>query len=256
MTVDRETHLLSGAYALDALTPQEARAVEIAMRDSEELRGEVVGLVDTAVALGLALQPVAPPPAMRASLLAAIEDVPQLPAEQAVEPEPVAAPAQPLLAVGSHLAPRRRRRLMRRPAVLLAAAGLAVLLFGGGVLVQRAMIEPQLEYSRVVAAADAETATHELRGGGVMTVAWSKSEGATAVSLKGVTVPSGKVLQLWNVRDGAVSSAGLYEPDQDAQGELIHRLPAPGEQLAVSVEPAGGSKQPTTLPLVSLPLEA
>ena len=254
MTAKGETHLLSGAYALDALTPQEVQAVEAAMRDSEELRGEVVGLVDTAVALGLALPPVAPPAAMRASLLAAIEDVPQLPAEDVVEPEERPA-VQPLLPVGEHRAPRRRRRLLRRPAVLLTAAGLAVLLFGGGVLVQRAMIEPQLEYSRIVAAADHRTSTATVIGGGRATVEWSRSEGATAVTITGVKVPSGQVLQLWTVGDGGPVSAGVYEPDADARYDLLHQVPAAGEQLAVSVEPAGGSERPTKV-VASVALKA
>ena len=73
MTKRDDAHLLSGAYALDAVTPEEAELVESAMEHSEELRSEVVGLTDTAVALGLGLPPVAPRPQLRASILDAIQ---------------------------------------------------------------------------------------------------------------------------------------------------------------------------------------
>lgn len=245
MTEKDETHLLSGAYALDALTSAEARALESAMADSEELRGEVVGLVDTAVALGLAVPPAAPPAALRASLLAAIDATPQLPADEEPARAASVTPIGERSLRGSDHVARRRRGLLRRPAVLLTAAAVAVLLFGGGVLVRGAMVEPQLEYSRIIAAADHHESTAAVIGGGTATVQWSRSEGAAAVTVSGVEVPSGRVLQLWTVRDGVATSAGLYDPESDAQYELLHRVPQVGQQLAVSVEPAGGSAQPS-----------
>ena len=268
-----EAHLLSGAYALDALTPEEAQALEAAMAESEELRGEVIGLVDTAVALGLAVPAATPPPALRAALLSALDETPQL----APEPGPVrmgpaatgpvqvqvaeaGSSAAPVVGIGltrreGHLAPRRRPR-MRRPALLLSMAAVAVLLFGGGVLVQRAVVEPQLQYSHIVAASDAQSATHPVVGGGTAEVTWSRSQNGTAVVLKDVDVPTGHVLQLWHVRGGSVTSAGLYEPTADGQYEVLAGVPTAGEQLAVSIEPAGGSTRPTGAVVVEVPLTA
>jgi anti-sigma-K factor RskA len=262
-----DAHLLSGAYALGAVTPEEAELVESAMEHSEELRSEVIGLTDTAVALGLGLQPVAPRPQLRASILDAIETLPQLPPltepveheQDQVEQDQVEqdhleqATVVSAMPAGDHAVPARRRR-RRRPMALLAAAAVAVVLFGGGFLVQRTLLEPQSEYTAVVAASDARTADAHVAGGGIVKVAWSRSEHRTAVTMSGVTTPSGKVLQLWSVRGGSVTSAGLYE--SDAHYALITGTPSSGEVLAVTVEPDGGSTRPTSKPIVAVKLDA
>lgn len=260
-----DAHLLSGAYALDAVTQEEAQLVESAMVDSEELRSEIVGLADTAVAIGLAVQPVAPPRALRASILDAIQSLPQeapeaetpqrIPVESAapqripVESQP--APVTATAAVGNHVVGRRRRR-RRRPMVLLALAAVAVLLFGGGFLVQRTLLESQSEYMAITAAPDVHTVAAKVEGGGTATVSWSRSEHRTAVELNGVTAPAGKVLQLWSLRGETVTSAGLYENGE--RYTLISGTPSSGESLAVSVEPDGGSVQPTSTPIVAVKL--
>lgn len=239
-----DAHLLSGAYALDAVTPEEAAAVEAAMRTSDQLREEVVGLADTAVTLGLSVPESTPPDALRARLLAAIGDVPQHPADEA-EPEP-AMPA------GDHVVPHRRRR--RRPMVVMASLVAAVLLFTGGVLVQRTIVQPDRDLTSITAASDVRTATASVKGGGTATVYWSRSEHRTAVELTDVTAPSGRVLQLWSLRDGTTTDAGLYQPMDGQHFTLIAGTPSAGERLAVSVEPAGGSSQPTTTPIATVTL--
>lgn len=244
MTGREEIHLLSGSYALDAVTPEERAAFVAAMRESEELRGEVVGLTDTAVALGLAVPAQTPPPAMRAALLDAVRRTPQLPAEEEPEPKRIAA--------GAHVVPRRRRRLLRRPPVLLAVAAVAVLLFGGGVLVQRAMVQPDLQYSAIVASADGAPVVRDVRGGGEAVLYTSKSQGGSAIVVKGVEVPAGHVLQVWSMQGGRIESAGLYASGDHYR--VIAHEPVAGERIAVTVEPAGGSKQPTTTPIVALPV--
>jgi anti-sigma-K factor RskA len=256
MTKREDAHLLSGAYALNAVTPEEAELVESAMQESEELRSEIVGLSDTAVALGLGLRPVSPPTALRARLLDAIDSTPQLAAEpSSVEHKQEDAAPVVAMPVGAHaVAPRRRRR--RRPMALLALAAAAVVLFGGGFLVQRTLLEPQSEYSQINQAADSQSVMAKVRGGGVATVSWSKSEHRTAVTLNGVAIPSGKVLQLWTVRGGVATSAGLYEPMSGQRYTVISGTPNAGEALAVTVEPDGGSTQPTTQPIVKVALDA
>jgi anti-sigma-K factor RskA len=256
MTKRDEAHLLSGVYALNAVTPEEAELVESAMAESEDLRGEIVGLSDTAVALGLGLQPVTPPPGLRARLLDAIELTPQLAAETGSDPMTAPEAASPSsMPVGDHTVPRRRRR-RRRPMALLALAAAAVVLFGGGFLVQRTLLEPQSEYIQIIQATDARSVTAKVHGGGIATVAWSRSEHRTAVTLNGVTTPSGKVLQLWTVHNGIATSAGLYQPMAGQRYSVISGTPNAGEAFAVTVEPDGGSAQPTTQPIVKVQLSA
>lgn len=69
----------SGAYALNALSPEEREAFEKHLAASGETRTETTELSDTAVALGMAVDPVTPPPALKANLMAMIAQTPQLP---------------------------------------------------------------------------------------------------------------------------------------------------------------------------------
>jgi anti-sigma-K factor RskA len=254
MTDRDDAHQLSGAYALHAVDAEEAALVEAAMLESEDFRSEVVGLSDTAVALAAAVPLMTPPPALRARLLDAIGSMPQQAAEEESADEPDREPVLTMPSGDHAVAPRRRRR--RRPMALLAVAAAAVVLFGGGFFVQRALMEPQSIYTSINQAPDHRNIVAGVKGGGVATVVWSRSEHATAVVLNGVHAPSGRVLQLWTVRAGVATSAGLYQPTNDQRYTVISGTPSSGESLAVTVEPSGGSAQPTTQPIVKVPLDA
>ncbi|QYH35490.1 anti-sigma factor domain-containing protein [Salinibacterium sp. M195] len=83
----------SGAYALNALTPEEREAFEKHLAASDETRTETTELSDTAVVLGMAIDPVTPPPALKANLMAMIAQTPQLPREVDTQPEADEAPS-------------------------------------------------------------------------------------------------------------------------------------------------------------------
>ena len=71
-------HEDAGAYVLDALEPRDRKAFEVHLRDCLICRRDVRDFRETLSGLKeLVGQP--PPPTVRASLLAAIRDVPQLP---------------------------------------------------------------------------------------------------------------------------------------------------------------------------------
>jgi anti-sigma-K factor RskA len=57
------------------------------------------------------------------------------------------------------------------------------------------------------------------------------------------------VYQLWAIVDGTMTSAGLVE-DKDAGAHMA--MPAAGTQVAITVEPAGGSQEPTTDPIIQV----
>ncbi|MGV8969891.1 MAG: anti-sigma factor [Microbacteriaceae bacterium] len=76
---DAELAQLSGAYALNALSADEAQEFERYLEHNSELRWEVTELADTAVELGLATAPVEPPASLKASILDQIARTPQLP---------------------------------------------------------------------------------------------------------------------------------------------------------------------------------
>ncbi|MDQ1530217.1 MAG: hypothetical protein QOE37_322 [Microbacteriaceae bacterium] len=259
MTWSRDPHVLSGAYAVNAVNAEEAAEVEAAMAASEELRGEVAELTDTAVLLGLSVKPVDPPPALRARLLEQIGVTPQLSpvAPPPADATPPAAEPGPVPRSGDDVT-RVARRQTVRPALLLALAAVAVLLFGGGLLVDRFVLAPGVsgatEFARLTAAADVRRSEAPVAGGGTATVYSSKRLDESAVVLNGVAEPRDRSLQIWRVVGGTTMvDSGLYTPVGSAPYRLVKGALAPHEGFAVTVEPTGGSKQPTTKPIVIVP---
>jgi len=66
--------------------------------------------------------------------------------------------------------------------------------------------------------------------------------------------PQGKVYQLWFVTPSAKISAGLIKPDKNGHGFSVVQFPSNVSQLAaaaITLEPAGGSEQPT-MPIYAL----
>jgi anti-sigma-K factor RskA len=252
-----DPHMLSGAYALDAVSAGEAAEVETAMESSEQLRCEIAELTDTAVVLGLSVTPADPPPALRARLLDLIDSTPQLPAESTEQDaQPAPAVAAERMPEGDHLArPRARRAGRRRPVLLLAVAAVAVLLFGGGLAVDRAMQPPSQNaaFSQIASASDVQRMEAAVAGGGTASVLWSKSLNESAVVLNDVNRPSGRDLQMWVISGATAKSVGLYRPAPGQQYEIMPGAIGPNQHVAVTVEPAGGSAQPTTKPIVVLP---
>jgi anti-sigma-K factor RskA len=265
VTEHEDPHLLSGAYALDAVTPEEAAAVERAMATSEDLRSEVAELTDTAVLLGLAVPPAEPSPGLRARLLAAVESTPQLPAateeERAEEerPEPIASAPAPAVATGPASREAQRRWFTRPGALLAAVAAAAALLFGAGVLVDN-LVRPSssstqaVSWSELTSASDVQHRTARTTGGATVSVYWSAKLGASGVVVQGAEAPAGKSMQLWRMEGGKATSAGLWHPPAGADHQVIRGGMHKGQTFGITIEPAGGSPQPTSTPVVAIPI--
>jgi anti-sigma-K factor RskA len=251
--VNADIHVLSGAYALDALEDDvERRRFERHLAECEPCRIEVRSLRETAAVLTEAVA-TQPSPAFRSRVLDRVATTPQLP--PAAGPAPGTAGSAP----GTAGPPgredgRRNWRLGVAAATvaLLAGAGLA----GVGAVELRRARESARQDDRILAiVADpaARRASGAVTGGGSATVVVA---GDRAVVLTaGVRALAGdRAYQLWLVRPGQVVSAGLGPSGDDAGGawsRLVDGVRA-GDVVAVSVEPAGGSRQPTTTPLTTI----
>jgi hypothetical protein len=83
---------------------------------------------------------------------------------------------------------------------------------------------------------------------------WNEGIGLLATAQDVPAIPAGRVLQLWIVpKKGSPISAGIFQPE--ANGTVLKRMrPAAhirvkdAAALTVTVEPAGGSPQPTSEP--------
>ena len=250
-----DVHALSGAYALDALTPDEARAFEEHLATCESCRDEVRSLREAASALA---EPVAdaPPARLRDNVLAGISQVRPLPPVGGTLADDEA-PTGITTTQPDELAARRRRRA---PAWLVAVAA-ALALLAGGAVVRSVQLSQQLDsvtasgadIAQIVTAPDATTSTAQVSGGGRAAVVSSESLGRAVLVTDGMpAAPAGKVWQVWYIGDdGAPSSAGFVPDGQRTAVALQGDLGTAGA-VGVTLEPAGGSRQPTTKPVVAI----
>ncbi|HEY4152985.1 MAG TPA: anti-sigma factor [Pseudolysinimonas sp.] len=247
----KDLGLNSGAYVLNALSDAENAQFEHLLADSEETRAEVTELSDTAVELGLSVEPVDPPAGLRASILDKIAVTPQLTAKlQPAEPHEIARPAGPVER-------RARRTWYTRPVTALIAAAAAVaLIFGGGIGVNAVIQSQQVsataaQINQIQAAADYRRSTVKVSTGGTATLIWSASLQSSALMVQGIDkLPGDKTYELWYIGTQGPTSAGTFEADGSLQTVLLKGELKAGDTVGVTIEPAGGSHSPTTNPIV------
>jgi len=92
--------------------------------------------------------------------------------------------------------------------------------------------------------------------GGVATVVLAAARHQLAVVTNGLpALPAGKVYQLWLIGKTKIVSAGLLPPATAGQTRpVLASGVVKGDTLGLTVEPAPGSVQPTTKPILALPL--
>ncbi len=235
--MNADVHALAGAYALNALPTGEAFDFRRHLAECPACRQEVHELQATAARLGRAAAEL-PPAELRRRVLQAVHRTRQVP-----PPTPPADNA------------REGRRSWPR---WVAAAAAFVVIGGAGfaaVLSGAEDGEPprgQAPVAAVMNAPDARSASARLRGGGSMTVVASqRQEKAVVLHEHLPKLPTSRVYQLWLVdpAGNARSADVLIEPGAGARGvNVIGRL-RPGDRVAITREPAGGSERPSTAPL-------
>ncbi|MCF6526500.1 anti-sigma factor, partial [Streptomyces sp. JJ36] len=104
--------------------------------------------------------------------------------------------------------------------------------------------------ARVLAAPDAQASSGRLPDGATGTVVVSRAENRAAFFASGLAEPPpGRVYQLWFDDGGTMRPAGLLDPAQGDEAVLMEGPLGDAGGMGVTVEPAGGSPQPTTEPL-------
>ncbi len=230
-----DLHTLSGAFAIDALTAEEAEQFRTHLEGCAACREEVRVLREAAGRMG-EVEAVAPPAALKSRILSAADRTAQQPPK--------------VVRLDEQVKDGERRRWAPRLAVAAAAA---VVVVGGAIGIGQITGDDgttlQAGVVRVFEAEDAHTAEVDTSHGAVR-VATSPGRGEMAVDTSGLQpLDEEHVYQVWSIADGTPSSVlVLPDPDQGASMEM----PAAGTQVAITVEPAGGSEQPTTEPIVAV----
>jgi anti-sigma-K factor RskA len=253
-------HVLTGSYVLDALSETEREDFERHLQRCPSCAAEVRGLRETAARLAMA-KTIRPPAQMEQRVLAETYRTRQLPplaserADGRVRPR-----AHPLDHPRDH--PRDRRRL-RSPRLIgaFAAASVAVAV---GLGITQVSTQHQLDsaqasaaaITKVVQAPDARLETMRTGAGGIVTVVYSGDRGAAVITTTGMSaLPSGRVYQAWVMSPSGARSAGLISQPK-LTSQLLASGVRSGDQIGITVEPAGGTSRPTTKPVVTMPLTA
>jgi anti-sigma-K factor RskA len=230
-----DLHSLMAPYALDALDPDERERFEAHLDGCVDCRSELAGFLATAVRLGDAVSHT-PPPALRDRLLSEISVTPQ---------------QRPTVAT---LAERRglRRAL---PRLAVAAAFLIGAVGVGGYVVERQNAQEEHDLnaaiSSVIGADDVATKSKNFSNGGSVKMMMSADEDTAVIIAKNLPKPEkGKVYQVWMVDGDGPRSQGTFETG----GQMVMDGIAAADRVAVTVEPAGGSKQPTSSPVATIPV--
>ena len=211
-------HDLSAAYALDALDDDERRAFEEHLAGCERCRDEVASFASTAEALGYAAGPAAPRAALRDRILLAARD------------------ERP------NVVPLRPRRLY--PVVAVAAvAACAVIALG----LWNVSLHNRLSRAEALQSVALSGASGSLVVG--------QNGSAALVMYRLDAAPAGKTYEAWIIKGKqAPAPAGVFRGGGTTFVPIDGKVKS-GSVVAVTVEPAGGSKAPTTKPFaVSQPV--
>ncbi|MFD5091033.1 anti-sigma factor domain-containing protein [Amycolatopsis thailandensis] len=236
-----ELHILTGAYAVNAVPEEEAEAFKRHLRGCPACAQEVREFQETAARLGSALAAV-PPPRLRNATLAQVARTRQWP---------------PLVAAV------RRPRAAKKPPIRVAlwgaaAAAAGALVFGLVTTNTEPGTDPaqrQLaSVNSVLTAPDASTAKGAEPG--TATVVTSRSQGKIVV-LAGDLPPlaPGKAYQVWFIGKSGVHSAGMLADDGPHRTRpVLADLPGGIDRVGITAEPAGGSSAPTVPAVVMVNL--
>lgn len=242
-----DLHKLTGAYAIDALDDLERARFEQHLAQCEDCRAEVAELRETAALLSETVA-VTPPPSLRDSVLAGISQVrPLAPEVTAITPTR-SAPTRSAQSAGR-----------RAWAPFLVAAALALVVGIGAMIVAPWADDdevPRLTAAeQVLRAPDAEEVFLDLGEAGRATVTRSKSQDKAVITTEDmVAAPEGKDYELWFMSpDEEFVAAGLM-PDAADQTVVLDGSAAEAIAVGITVEPDGGSTQPTSEPIAMFDL--
>lgn len=238
-----DLHILTGAYALDALENAERERFEHHPQRCHACSHEVRGLRATATRLALAVaEP--PPPELRERVLTAVARTRQHP--PVIDQRPVPKP--------------RSAWVPRLAGVAAAVAAVVAVALGAIQSATQSKLDrvqaQQQAMAAVLTAPDARIVTHRTSVGGTATVVFSEVSHKLIFTTAGLPpLPANKVYELWLMAPGSNRSAGLLPaPSGGRTAAVLATGLAAGNQAGVTVEPAGGSPQPTTTPILAIPL--
>ena len=274
---------LAELYALNALSDQEraeidyflassAASVQAEFADRLRLARETIATaygsveaeppsslfdrISAQISAGSAPQALAEPPlAAAAATEAARSEAPV-----AETPRTGLAAEFPVPNVPDDLAARRAAKSdaaagKRRPvrAWLIASAAAAAVVVAAALGVNGIIAAQNSPTNQVISASDVKVSTVQVQGGGDAKISVSAEKDSAVVQMSGVPAPSaGKTYQLWLLPQAgsAPISVGLMGSSTELDQPALVTGIKGAQAVAITVEPAGGSEKPTSLPVM------
>lgn len=257
MTTDLST--LTGAYAVNALTGAEREQFEQHLATCPDCAEEVGSLRETAARLG-ASSATQPPERLKQRVLDEIRRTRQQPPQAATDD------------VGGEVvdldrARQRRRTWGTRLAVAAAVVGIGLAgAFGAVALRTQSELDDAREQitagsqrggeiTDVVRAPDAQIVNAGAADLAATSVISAEQGKAVFMGEPAQSPPPGRAYQLWFIGDyGYVSGGVMTEAEDGTMSPMVAGVPPGTEAMGVTDEPAGGSRQPTTDPMLEMPM--
>ena len=248
---------LKDAYVLDALPEEERRSFEEYLAAHPERQAEIDELGAVAGLLAFAPDEQEPPPELRDRVMRVVE----------AEAAPVAR--------SSEERPGAFARFLGYVGGWGLALGAASALLLVGLLSWNLLLQNQVEdlqgqvqsaqgqvedlQAQVRNAQAQQTQTVRLSGtwvdqGANAEVASIDQDRIILVADNLPSVPEGQTCQIWVIKGDVPESSGLFQPGGKETAAPITTPIKKGDTIAVTVEPAGGSDQPTSDPVLSAEL--
>lgn len=248
-------HELKDAYVLGALPEGERADFEAYLAAHPEHQAEIDDLGGLAGMLAFAPTEHEPAPGLRSRVMEVVEAEASVP--RIGRPEPSAGPG---------------RYASLRNLAVAAAAVLLIGLVSWNVLLQDEVedLQGEVEETRSemqearaeveeaqTRQAEASSGARTIQLGGTWVEQGTQAEVAEidedriVLVLEDIpSVPEDRTLQIWVIRDEVPQPSGLFEPSGEFTATAVSTPLREGDTIAVTVEPAGGSEQPTTDPVL------
>jgi anti-sigma-K factor RskA len=237
---------LKDAYVLGALPEDERSEFEQYLAAHPERQAEVEELGAFANLLAFSPQQQEPPPELRRRIMDTVEAE----AAQTRAQQPGASRRSWLAGLWEAVGVR--------DLALVAAAVLVVGLFSWSMLLQGEVRDLQGRVQGLqVQVQDQSQGPQMIALGGAGTEQGARAELVTLEGDRAVLVaedmppvPEGKTYQIWVIKGDTPRPSGLFEPKGGSIAAVVEKPVEGADAVAVTVEPEGGSKKPTTDPML------
>jgi anti-sigma-K factor RskA len=236
--VNPRTDDLIALAALGELTETESAELDAVATSDSQVAAELAAALSAAAALHGSVREV-PPATLRTSVLGAIIGLDQ-------DAAPVAPVAPNVVSID--------RARSRRFAPLAAAAAVLLLVAGAVVMTSTNDSGSTDSVAAVMEADDASTRSFGGSLGDSLLATYSPTESALVISGTAVVAPEAdETYQLWLIDDsGGAISVGVFRPDESGAVSIRFGDTDPSDfSLGVTLEPSGGSVQPT-MPILAI----